>query len=653
MRRSSSKKARFACHACRRLKRRCTKEVPSCSLCIRLDKDCSYPARAYKPSLDSSGAAATTTSRIGAGGTASEGRSTTTTTTTQSSPERRRETKAFPALYFLDPENTVPRLASSSTVCLQYDSSDGLLDGLWDSLVQDDDDNGPPSLEVLVNRYFATVHGWLPILSKKQLYRTLAQQQAQRTDPNFAVLLVCMRLLATCPSPPPDHQQQSSPALICPRYLFAKESLTKAETRCLPSLSLLQATILVATYELAHGIYPAAYLSAGHAARLGIMMGFHNREHCPQMFHSPVTWTGREEERRAWWAVVILDRLAHLGIHGMPLAAPEPHPGELLPASDDSWDLGAIGVNDALFVMSSTSNATEAMRSSNTGSFANLCQSAHLLGLVLRHREELTTRLPKQPPPQQQQAMVASLDGTTTPIVSDDAGISFHIREARQLHHATSAFTRHLCSGTSSHSSTGQAESGDPGLLGAGVAVDEVGGGGAPSKASAAMAVAFSARIILYGLYACNERWEGTTRSAEETALQQLALGGIYEVALEVARMARRQLQLLLLLSVEDDRRHDEEGDGEETDDEAEREYCSSISPLICHCLYQVAGECEWLILEDENSEAAGWIWDVVELLGNLAQRWQVAGAYLADITSWPGYKQVLDARLEGLNIAV
>lgn len=223
-----------------------------------------------------------------------------------------RETRSgFPALYFLDPENSVPRLPWSSPVCLQRASPDPLLDGLWFSLDE------VPGLDASIARYFATVHRWLPILSRKQLYRTLAQQQAQRTDAHFALLLTCMRLLATRPCPP-------AAAATCPRYLSAKQSLTTAETRCLPSLALLQATILVAAHELAHGIYPAAYLSAGHAARMGIMMGFHDREHGPQMFHSPATWTGREEERRAWWAVVVLDRYV--------VCTPHSHEPLLLPS---------------------------------------------------------------------------------------------------------------------------------------------------------------------------------------------------------------------------------------------------------------------------------------------------------------------------------
>ncbi|KAK8071433.1 hypothetical protein PG997_011636 [Apiospora hydei] len=539
----------------------------------------------------------------------------------------------IPALYFLDPENSVPRLPSSSTVSLQRASSSSLLlDELWDSVGGE----VPDVSEDIVDRYFATVHRWLPILSNKQLYRTLTQQQNQRTDPRFALLLVCMRLITTRPPATPDQQQPA--AATCPLYLSAKESLVKVETRCLPSLALLQATILMAAYELAHGIYPAAYLSAGHAARMGIMMGFHDREHCPQMFHSPVTWTGREEERRAWWAVVILDRY--------PL---NPIRGNCSPAPDAAWDLGAIGVNEALFVMSSSPSTSEASSSSSTtsntgGSFANLCQSAHLLGLVLRHREDLAKRRPLQQP------IVANSSATTSSSSGEkESGeFSFHIREARQLHHAIAAFTRHLCG-----SSCRQGVSGDPGVLGAGVAGVAGQGGGEVGQgpASAAMAVAFSARIILYDLYACNERWEGCTRSAEETELQQLALGGIYDAAREVAGIARRQLQLILTVAAV--QRPDEEEASEADEEGAEDDVECSTSPLICHCLYQVAGECEWLVLEDENSEAAAWIQDVVELLAIMAQRWQVASAYLADVTSWPGYKQVLNTRLEGMNIAM
>ena len=74
------------------------------------------------------------------------------------------------------------------------------------------------------------------------------------------------------------------------------------------SLQLLRSAIIIAICEIGHGIYPAGYLSVGHAARLGFMIGLHDREKAPQLFKEAETWSQCEEERRTWWAVIILDR---------------------------------------------------------------------------------------------------------------------------------------------------------------------------------------------------------------------------------------------------------------------------------------------------------------------------------------------------------
>jgi hypothetical protein len=48
----------------------------------------------------------------------------------------------------------------------------------------------------------------------------------------------------------------------------------------------------------------------------GLIMGLHDRKHAPQLFKEPDTWTLREEERRTWWAAIILDRyIRHLEVH--------------------------------------------------------------------------------------------------------------------------------------------------------------------------------------------------------------------------------------------------------------------------------------------------------------------------------------------------
>jgi hypothetical protein len=89
---------------------------------------------------------------------------------------------------------------------------------------------------------------------------------------------------------------------------MAKDLYSRVENSCLISLQLLQSAILIAIYEIGHGIYPAAYLSVGHAARLGNMMGLHDRKNATQLFKEAETWSQCEEERRTWWTVVMLDR---------------------------------------------------------------------------------------------------------------------------------------------------------------------------------------------------------------------------------------------------------------------------------------------------------------------------------------------------------
>lgn len=76
------------------------------------------------------------------------------------------------------------------------------------------------------------------------------------------------------------------------------------EVAGIESLSVVQSGIMIATYELGHGIYPAAYVSVAHCARKAISIGLHKKE-VPQ-FLQP--WPEWEEEIRVWWFVVMLDR---------------------------------------------------------------------------------------------------------------------------------------------------------------------------------------------------------------------------------------------------------------------------------------------------------------------------------------------------------
>ncbi|KAL7623596.1 hypothetical protein AAE478_005148 [Parahypoxylon ruwenzoriense] len=409
----------------------------------------------------------------------------------------------------------------------------------------------------IYDKYFSTAHQWIPILSRKLTRRNLLESKSTVNDPS-QLLLMCMKLVSDPLSPEASARADRT-------YMKVLQSLLEAENAYLPCLQLLQSIILISVYEIGHAIYPAAYLRVGHASRLCIMMGLHDRRNAPQLFKSTFTWTAREEERRAWWAVFCLDRIINQGISGLSLAAPELSPGELLPCSERSWDEGGVGFNEPLFAASFSNNTS-------LGSFANVCQAAHVLGRVLRHRDELH---------------------------STNVSLDFRIAEAKQL--------RNILVSLSSHLSDVYREGGDEPFEGSG---------------SLSLALCLSALLILYEIYACNEKYSADHgRSSEEATMQREAMKGIFDTVRCTWQLARQ-----LLGSIH-------QAGGSELE---------SLSPFLCHCLYTAAGECEWLLLEQEDPSAGVWLRDIVKLLEVMCERWRVTGVYLSEIYKWPGYNSLV-----------
>lgn len=183
-----------------------------------------------------------------------------------------------------------------------------------------------------------------------------------------------------------------------------------------------------------------------------------------------------------------------------------------------------------------------------------MCQAAHVLGRVIRHRDELRN---------------ASLS------------LDFRIAEAKQLHGILTSLCSHLREASRDS-----------------FALD--------SSISVALALCFSARLILCDLYACNEKYSTDHgRSSEEAEMQREAMGSIFETVRYTWQITRQMLDSI------------EQGGEDEVD---------GISPMLCHCLYAAAQESEWVILEQEDSNAGIWLRDFVQLLQAIGRRWQVAG---------------------------
>lgn len=73
------------------------------------------------------------------------------------------------------------------------------------------------------------------------------------------------------------------------------------------------------------------------------------------MLRQPGSWAEIEEKGRTWWAVRLLDRYVTLGSYGHPLATEDPSRADILPADDESWDVGDMISSEPLYVSSITS----------------------------------------------------------------------------------------------------------------------------------------------------------------------------------------------------------------------------------------------------------------------------------------------------------
>lgn len=151
-------------------------------------------------------------------------------------------------------------------------------------------------LSGLFQDYFHALHWWLPMVSWKRL----TCMSGLERDPCKDLLLLCMKIHTI------SRSDSTEPALDS-SYTLAKSLASTAENSGSVSLRLIQSLVLLSVYEFSHAIYPASYLTIGRASRLGLLMGWHDKN-STNLFSPADTWTLREEQRRTWWAIFILDK---------------------------------------------------------------------------------------------------------------------------------------------------------------------------------------------------------------------------------------------------------------------------------------------------------------------------------------------------------
>lgn len=192
----------------------------------------------------------------------------------------------FPKHYFLDAD-----LFEETLLTLPQPPTTGL--SLTSVNIDDTADR-----RATIAAYFETIHHWMPIVSKRLFNSTLLNPtEFNRTD--NVLLYLCMKLIIWMPR---DASEDARTNL----YFEAKNLHLDLEVSGYLTCKLLQSGILIALYEIGHGIYPAAYMSVGSCIRYANALGIRGDESIETTHQKQ--WLEMEERRRIWWALVILER---------------------------------------------------------------------------------------------------------------------------------------------------------------------------------------------------------------------------------------------------------------------------------------------------------------------------------------------------------
>ncbi|RKF81101.1 putative fungal specific transcription factor [Golovinomyces cichoracearum] len=380
-------KAPQACITCRKQKRKCSKTLPACALCQRMNRHCDYSDSAPAPTSEDFNALrmklAELESRLRYG-------------------ERNfapiHADIATPSSRLSSHDEPIRQLQQISTYCPPHEASwpgirskfpsIAFLHGLafssgGISVPRPNFSTPPDILEVLAcgstveastAKFFASVHQWIPILCKEKLTRSLVKPLWE-IEPDLCFLFLCIKLLATRPKDCFDCSQNEI-------YLTAKRFIALAESIGLISLYVLQANILISIYEYGHAIYPAAWMSSGWSVRYGNLLGISGDKAAIDLIGKSNSKIDQEEYRRAWWGVLIVDRIISIGNMGYIVNPQEPQEEDLLPMDENSWEKGELSSTPQLTVSTPISE--------HVTSFPRLCQAYMLMGQVMIHHKGYT-----------------------------------------------------------------------------------------------------------------------------------------------------------------------------------------------------------------------------------------------------------------------
>ncbi|KAH8883452.1 hypothetical protein GQ53DRAFT_699301 [Thozetella sp. PMI_491] len=356
-------RAKQACISCKTRKKRCDRAFPSCSYCILKDLDCHYiPAR-----RGHSHAVALT-----AGGS--------------SHAAIRRD--ALPPGGIYDP--TPPEQTLSEPPGARIKLYRPLLESLngIHLEVQNIIRSTGEFVDDITARYFQNVHPHLPIISRTRFQSSLIASGGL-PRPESAVLLLSICLIAHVPTVEPLLEGGEMAAVSRHSlYLATKAILAQAQGSLLPSVPLIQATLLLAIYEYATGRPEAAFTTIAACARMAYATRIHDSSRRDTNLERRLE---AEEATNTWWGIIIYERafFCEVGAADQPLMTTSPSADARLPVERDILDRA-----DILGPESIPSIPVSSL-TSMLGGFGRVAQASCLVDQVIRGRNivDLDSRL--------------------------------------------------------------------------------------------------------------------------------------------------------------------------------------------------------------------------------------------------------------------
>lgn len=203
--------------------------------------------------------------------------------------------------------------------------------------------HGPPASlsSELIDLFFDHVQPWLPILHKTRFllryvshllnndpFKNLASDEAFLLSSAFALAARYSSHEALVQVPAVERGQRF--------FETAGDYLSKCRALTSPTLAYLQGTIMYACYSYNCGVFLQGWVHTGICVQLAYELGLDNMDDEDSDTPQDMTWSEKEEMRRAWWLVWELDTFGSI-VSSRPVMIDCTRMSVLLPVSDEHW----------------------------------------------------------------------------------------------------------------------------------------------------------------------------------------------------------------------------------------------------------------------------------------------------------------------------